>query len=62
MTLEQSRYKRGDFININEGAGGIGLSDPIAKTQKIFTAFRDFGKAGFGILTIKGDGELRKKN
>lgn len=62
MTLEQSRYKRGDFINLNEGTGGRGLNDPIPKTQMSFTAVRASGKVGFGILTIKGDGELKRKN
>lgn len=62
MTLEQSRYGRGDFININEGTGGLTLKDPISKTKKVFTAVRTGGRAGFGIMTIKGNGELKKQN
>jgi hypothetical protein len=59
MNLEQSRYRRGDFININEGTGGLGLTDPISTIQKSFTAVRTNGNAGFGLLTIKGNGDLK---
>lgn len=42
----------------------MGLIDPtpVPKTQALFTAVRDIRRRGFGLLTIKGNGELRKKN
>lgn len=60
MTLEQSRYGRGDFININEGVAGLDSPIILPKTENVFTAVRD-QRPGFGLLTIKGYGELRQK-
>jgi hypothetical protein len=62
MTLEASRYNRGDFINLNEGTGGYDLIESASTNKKAFTAVKTAGRPGFGILTIKGNGELRKKN
>jgi hypothetical protein len=55
MTLEQSRYGRGDFINVNEGVAGLDSAIVLPKTENLFTAVRD-NRAGFGLLTIKGYG------
>ncbi len=55
MTLEQSRYGRGDFINVNEGVAGLDSAVALPKTENVFTAIRDT-RVGFGLLTIKGYG------
>jgi hypothetical protein len=60
MTLEQSRYGRGDFISVNEGVAGLDSAVILPKTENVFTAVRD-QRPGFGLLTIKGYGELRQK-
>jgi hypothetical protein len=40
----------------------LGLADPVTNNQNSFTVVRTIGSPGFGILTIKGNSDLKKKN